>query len=38
LGNAVFGNSEPNDKLKKAAEHYKANITSIEAIETAEHS
>lgn len=32
----VFGDSEPNDKLKKAAERYKANIISIEATETAE--
>ena len=31
---AVFGDSEPNDKLKKAAERYKAIIASSEAIET----
>ena len=29
-----FGDIEPNDKLKKAAERYKAIMTSSEAIET----
>ena len=31
---AVFGDSEPSDKLKKATERYKAIIASSEAIET----
>ena len=31
---AVFGEIEPNDKLKKAAERYKAIIASSEPIET----
>jgi uncharacterized protein (DUF1778 family) len=31
---AVFGDIEPNNKLKKAAERYKAIMTSSEAIET----
>ena len=31
---AVFGDIEPNDKLKKTAERYKAIMTSSEAIET----
>ena len=31
---AVFSDIEPNDKLKKAAERYKAIMTSSEAIET----
>ncbi len=29
-----FGDSEPNDKLKKAADRYKAIMTSSETIET----
>lgn len=31
---SVFGDSEPNDKLKKAADRYKAIMTSSETIET----
>ena len=31
---AVFSDIEPNDKLKKAAERYKAIMTSSETIET----